>query len=64
MTRVDKVSDDLETLVFQTLSLNSIKDDLKEHTLSLIIIKDKRPTALKAKADTEAEVNSLPLRIY
>ena len=68
-TRVDKVTDDLETLVFQTVSLDSINDDQKERmqafvTLSLSIVKDKRPTALKAKVDTGAQANILPLRIY
>ena len=68
-TRVDEVTDDLETLVFQTVSLDSINDDQKERTqafvtLSLNIVKDKRPTALKAKVDTGAQANILPLRIY
>ena len=68
-TRVDEVTDDLETLVFQTVSLDSINDDQKERTqafvtFSLSIVKDKRPTALKAKVDTGAQANILPLRIY
>ena len=33
-------------------------------TLSLSIVKDKRPTALKAKVDTGGQANILPLRIY
>ena len=42
-TRVDEVTDDLETLVFQTVSLDSINDDQKERTqafftLSLSIV--------------------------
>ena len=58
-TRVDEVTDDLETLVFQTVSLDSINDDQKERTqafvtLSLSIVKDKRPAALKAKVDPGA----------
>ena len=66
-TRVDEVTD-LETL-FQTVSLDSINDDQKERTqafvtLSLSIVKDKRPTALKTKVDTGAQANILPLRIY
>ena len=68
-TRVDEVTDDLESLVFQTVSLDSINDDQKERTqafvtLSLSIVKDKRPTALKAKVDRGAQANILPLRIY
>ena len=48
---------------------DSINDDQKERTqafvtLSLSIVKDKRPTALKAKVDTGAQANILPLRIY
>ena len=66
---VDEVTDDLETLVFQTVSLDSINNDQKERTqafvtLSLSIVKDKRPTALKAKVYTGAQANILPLRIY
>ena len=68
-TRVDKVIDDPETLVFQTVSLDSINDDQKQRTqafvtLRLSIVKDTRPTALKAKVDTGAQANILPLRIY
>ena len=68
-TRVDEVTDNLETLVFQTVSLDSINDDQKERTqafvtLSLSIVKDKRPSALKAKVDTGAQANILPLKIY
>ena len=68
-TRVDEVTDDLETVVFQTVSVDSINDDQKERTqafvtLSLSIVKDKQTTALKAKVDTGAQANILPLRIY
>ena len=68
-TRVNEVTDDLEALVFQTVSLDSINDDQTERTQafvtsSLSIVKDKRPTALKAKVDTGAQANILPMRIY
>ena len=49
--------------------MDSINDDQKERTqafvtLSLSVVEDKRPTALKAKVDTGAQANILPLRIY
>ena len=35
-TRVDEITDDLETLVFQTVSLDSINDDQKERTQAFV----------------------------
>ena len=68
-TRVDEFTDDLETLVLQTVSLDSINDKQKERTqafvtLRLYVLKDKRPTALKVKVDTGDQANILPLRSY
>ena len=68
-TRVEEVTDNLETLVLQTVRLDNIKDDHNERTqafvtLSLSIVKNKRPTALKAKVDTGAQANILLWRIY
>ena len=37
-TRVDEVTDDIETLVFQTVSLDSINDDQKERTQAFVTL--------------------------
>ena len=57
----------LETLVFQSVTLNSVEAGAERMqafvTLLLDIVQEGKPTALKAKVDTGAQANILPLRL-
>ena len=66
-SRVDELTDDLECLVFQSVDEHGETTDDRSQafvTLQLDIIRRHRSTALKAKIDTGAQANVLPLRVY